>query len=80
MTDERPQSSTEGWMFRVIDPNYPDPRYFVAGHSVEDQALLLVEDHPDVQGDRIEVVGPLSVSSTTFLELRPGDVRRIDAP
>ena len=79
MANEQP-GLTEGWMFRVIDPNYRTPRYFVAGNPIEQQARTLVLDHPDVQGDEVEMVGPVSTPDMTVFDLQPGDVKQIDAP
>jgi hypothetical protein len=70
----------EGWLFRVIDPNVPSPRYFVAGAPAVEEARQLVQAHPDVGGDKIESVGPVSVSNMLEFEVGAGEVKEIDAP
>ena len=74
MTDWQPGGGTKGWLFRVIDPNVPSPRYFVAGLPSVDEARLLLQAHPDVGDDTIEAVGPVSVPSMTEFEVGAGDV------
>jgi len=74
------EQTTEGWLFRVIARGASLPRYFIVGAAERDEAQLLVEAEPDVRGDRVEVVGRVSVLNMTQFEVRAGEVKQVDAP
>jgi hypothetical protein len=80
MADFAFEEATEGWLFRVITRGASLPRYFVVGAAEREEAQLLVETEPDVQGDRVEVVGRVSVLNMEQFEVRVGEVKQIDAP
>jgi hypothetical protein len=80
MASQQTGSDAEGWLFRVVDPNVPSPRYFVAGSPAVEDARQLLQAHPDVGGDEIEAVGPVSVSNMLEFEVGAGEVKVIDAP
>jgi hypothetical protein len=71
---------TDGWLFRVVDPNVRSPRYFVAGSPAVEDARQLLQAHPDVGDDEIEAVAPVSVSNMLEFEVGAGEVKEIDAP
>jgi hypothetical protein len=73
-------NDTRGWLFRVIDPNVPSPRYFVTGSPVVEEARQLLIAHPDVGDDKVEAVGPVSASNMLEFEVGAGEVKEIDAP
>jgi hypothetical protein len=63
------------------DNNSPwPPRYFVAGSSVQEDALQLVQSHPDVGDDTIEAVGRVSAANMIEFEVDVGEAKQIDAP
>jgi hypothetical protein len=71
----------EGWLFRVVDPNPPSPRYFVAGSPAVEDARQLLRAHPDVDdGEKVEAVGPVSVSNMLEFEVGAGEAKEIDTP
>jgi hypothetical protein len=74
------EETIEGWLFRAITRDVSLPRYFIVGAPEKEEAQLLVEAEPDAQGYRVELVGPVSGPEMTQFEVRPGDVRQIDAP
>ena len=74
------EETTEGWLFRVITRGASLPRYFIVGAGEREKAQLLVEAEPDVRGDRVEVVGRVSVLNMMQFEVRAGEVKQVDAP
>jgi hypothetical protein len=78
----RRQSSdhTEGWLFRVINPIVPPPRYFVVGLAVLEEAHQSLQTHPDVGDDKVEAVGPVTIPNMLVFEVRSGAVKQIDTP
>jgi hypothetical protein len=60
---------TDGWLFRVVDPNVPSPRYFVAGAPAVEDARQLLLTHPDVGDDKIEAVGPVNIPDMVQFEV-----------
>jgi hypothetical protein len=60
--------------------NVPSPRYFVAGSPAVEGARQLLQAHPDVGGDQIEAVGPVSVSNMLEFGVGAGEVKEIDTP
>jgi hypothetical protein len=80
MAGEHPTESTEGWLFRATNRGAPAPRYFVVGSTAYEKARQLVEAHPDVGGDQIEMVGPVTVPNMMRFEVGAGEVKQIDAP
>lgn len=70
----------EGWLFRVIDPNVPSRRYFVAGSPDLEEARQLLQAHPGVSYDEIEAVGRVSVANMLAFEVGAGEVRQIGTP
>jgi hypothetical protein len=80
MVDSQSGHDTDGWLFRVVDPDVPSPRYFVAGAAAVEEARQLLQAHPAVGGDEIEAVGPVIVSDMLEFEVGAGEVKEIDAP
>jgi hypothetical protein len=80
MAQRQPSGGTEGWLFRLIDSNVPSPRYFVAGLPLVDEARQLLQAHPDVGDDTIEVVGRVSVPNMIAFEVGAGEIKQIDTP
>jgi hypothetical protein len=73
-------NETEGWLFRAMDPNVPSPRYFVVGLPAVEEARQLLQEQPDIAGDKIEAVGPVSVSNMLEFEVGAREIKEIDAP
>jgi hypothetical protein len=71
---------TEGWLFRVIDPNVPQRRYFVVGSAVLEDARQLLQAHPDVDENKIEAVGPVSVPNMLKFKVRHRYALSVGAP
>ena len=69
MAEWQPDGGTEGWLFRVTDPNVASPRYFLAGLPLVDEARQLLQAHPDIGDDTIEVAGHVSVLSMSEFEV-----------
>jgi hypothetical protein len=81
MAYQQTGTDAEGWLFRVIDPNVPSPRYFVVGSPAVEDARQLLQGHPDVDDDdKVEAVGPVSASDMLEFEVGGGEVKEIDAP
>jgi len=53
----------------VTDSNVASPRYFLAGLPLVDEARQLLQAHPDIGDDTIEVVGHVSVLSMSEFEV-----------
>jgi hypothetical protein len=81
MANTLPNDNAHGWLFRAVPRNSPwPPRYFVAGSSVQEDALQLVQSHPDVGDDTIEAVGRVSAANMIEFEVDVGEAKQIDAP
>jgi hypothetical protein len=53
----------------------------VAGSPAVEDARQLLQGHPDVDDDdKVEAVGPVSVSNMLEFEVGAGEVKEIDAP
>jgi hypothetical protein len=81
MADTLPSDSARGWLFRAVPRDAPwPPRYFVAGSTLLEDALQLVQSHPDVGDDTVEAVGRVSAANMIEFEVDAGEAKQIDAP
>jgi hypothetical protein len=73
------ETSVAGWLARVTTPGL-GPHWFVAAIVNRQEAAAEIRDHPDVGRDHVEIVEKLTAPNMMGFDLRPGEVKQIDAP